>query len=875
MDLCTGGVLPVGSARSSSMARTGTSPQRTGGEWPYLREYDQGHLSRIALPLGGIGTGTISLGGRGDLRSWEIVNRAAKDFQPPISFFAIYARQSGAPPVTRIIEGLIEPEHYEGFWGSPNVLAGFPRFRRCSFRAAYPLGQVLLSDPAMPVDVRIEAFNPLVPGDADASGIPIAVVRFVILNRSAKPVSASICGTMTNFIGSDGKYQTASDNVNEFRESGRPRLRGLFMSSKDMDPEATQYGTMALATTGPGKVSHRTVWVEAFGRTLSDFWNEFSRNGKVTDPDTEGWRIPVASLAVPVRIPARTSRSVTFLIAWHFPNRRSWSKPETTVPENVLDRWNEVADTHARIGNFYSNCYTDAWDVAERTAAVLPKLEAKTVEFVRAFCDSDLPECVKEAALSKVSTLRTNTCFRTEDGNLYGWEGSLADTSCCYGSCNHVWNYEYVTPFLFGSLAKSMRDVELFYATDDKGLMHYRVNLPLERSCEFPYTAADGQMGALMKLYREWQLSGDDAMLKRLWPKARKALEFCWIPKGWDADRDGVMEGCQHNTMDIEFFGPNPEVGVWYLGALRACEEMARYLGDTEFAETCRDLFENGSAWIDEHLFNGEYYEHEIRPPKGDDSIADGLRFILGTTDLEKNTNQLGKGCLTDQLVGQVMAHVCGLGYLLRRPHVRRALRSVVRYNFRRDMFDHVNAGRATFALNDEPGMVVASYPHGERPEKPFPYHSGVWSGLEYTAAAGLAFEGQNDSVLKIVRATRSRFDGSKRNPFCETECGYHYVRSMASWALVLAYTGFRYSAVGKTVTFAARDGVHFWSNGYAWGTCRVKVTGGKARVKLKCLHGALPVKRFELQGFGCHNFNRTRVARRGRIVDCLIDRAA
>ncbi|SVD42236.1 uncharacterized protein METZ01_LOCUS395090, partial [marine metagenome] len=45
--------------------------------WPVLKTYDRDHLARIALPLGGIGTGTVSLGGRGDLRDWEIVNRPA------------------------------------------------------------------------------------------------------------------------------------------------------------------------------------------------------------------------------------------------------------------------------------------------------------------------------------------------------------------------------------------------------------------------------------------------------------------------------------------------------------------------------------------------------------------------------------------------------------------------------------------------------------------------------------------------------------------------------------------------------------------------------------------------------------------------------
>ena len=67
--------------------------------WPVLKRYDLEHIARIALPFGGIGTGTVSLGGRGDLRDWEIMNRPAKGFVPISSknsstgpFFALYTK---------------------------------------------------------------------------------------------------------------------------------------------------------------------------------------------------------------------------------------------------------------------------------------------------------------------------------------------------------------------------------------------------------------------------------------------------------------------------------------------------------------------------------------------------------------------------------------------------------------------------------------------------------------------------------------------------------------------------------------------------------------------------------------------------------------
>src|SRR6185295_16452675 len=135
------------------------------------------------------------------------------------------------------------------------------------------------------------------------------------------------------------------------------------------------------------------------------------------------------------------------------------------------------------------------------------------------------------------------------------------------------------------------------------------------------------------------------------WPHIKKAMSFAWTGI-WDKDKDGVMEGSQHNTMDINYMGPNPQMAGWYLGALRASEEMATYLKDKEFAKECHDLYAKGRKWVDGNLFNGEYYEHHI--PEGSTKVA-----------------QLGKGYLVDQLVGQYLAHTTGLGYVLDQSHVQ------------------------------------------------------------------------------------------------------------------------------------------------------------------------------------------------------------
>jgi uncharacterized protein (DUF608 family) len=821
--------------------------------WPVLKRYDQDHTVRIALPLGGIGTGTVSLGGRGDLRDWEIMNRTAKGFVPMRQrsvgpFFALFAKTGEGKTTTRAIEGVIDVSGYEESHGSTVPNHGLPRFRQCSFAAAYPFGQVMLSDDDVPVDVRIEAFNPLIPVDAEASGIPVAVLRYVLTNKTNNAVTASVCGSMPNFIGIDGSaYRNdwkgdpvpigAKANANKFRESDR--IRGIFMHSEGVDAEAEQWGTIALTTTAKSGVTHRSNWIRGgWGSSLLDFWDDFSDDGKLRMRKDTGEDMPMASLAVEVELPARGTKEVKFLLTWHVPNRQTWTPKR------------KGKDT---IGNYYTTKYADAWDVAEKFAPQLGTLEKKTAQFVRAFCQSDLPEVVKEAALFNISTLRTQTCFRTADGRFFGWEGSSNTRGCCHGSCTHVWNYEQALAFLYGSLACLMREVEFAHATDDDGLMSFRVHLPLEHAQDFGKAAADGQMGCIMKIYRDWQLSGDDQMLRDLWPGVKRALEFCWIKGGWDADKDGVMEGCQHNTMDVEYYGPNPQMGVWYLGALRAAEEMARHLGEDDFAATCRRLFENGSKWIDDNLFNGEYYEHQVRPPKDKSDIAPSLLIGMGAKDPTKPDYQLASGCLVDQLVGQYMAHVCGLGYLLDRDNVGATMRGIMKYNLREGLYGHFNCMRS-FAMGDESALLMASYPE-DKPENPFSYFTEVMTGFEYTAAVGMLYEGQTEAGLKCIENIRDRYDGRKRSPFNEAECGHHYARAMASWAAVLALTGFNHSGVEKSMTFANKGGTHFWSNGYAWGNCLVKRSKRAAQVELSVMHGELTLEKFTLGDFGQAQF--------------------
>jgi uncharacterized protein (DUF608 family) len=148
-----------------------------------------------------------------------------------------------------------------------------------------------------------------------------------------------------------------------------------------------------------------------------------------------------------------------------------------------------------------------------------------------------------------------------EDGTFLGFEGCNSESGCCQGTCTHVWNYAWTLAALFPSLEREMRRIDFEEGTDEDGYMSYRTPLPFDseplREYHDAAPAIDGQMGSVMRLYREWTRSGDDGFLEELWPHAKRAIEFAFKHEEWDPDADGLLTGAQHNTYDIEFHGPN------------------------------------------------------------------------------------------------------------------------------------------------------------------------------------------------------------------------------------------------------------------------------------------------------------------------------
>ncbi|MCC6587630.1 MAG: twin-arginine translocation signal domain-containing protein [Bryobacterales bacterium] len=854
-----GVTLAAGTAATSAPAPSQSQPAPTSAPVvrptiAYPRTFRGRQLSMIAFPLGGVGAGSVSLGGRGQLRDWEIFNRPDKGNNLSYAFPAIWVQAGNTKPVARVLESRILPP-YEGAsgLGSQNV-PGLARLSSASFTGEFPFARIDFTDRKLPVKVRLEAFTPFIPLEPDDSGLPVTVLRYTVTNPGPASAKVSIAFSIDNPVGSPPRGQQKDTRQNEFRRG--QSLQGLYMSNSGLAPDDPLQGSFALCLldTGGAQVTHLRGWPR--GRWWNApmlFWDDFSADGSLgPEPADLG---TVGALCSSETIAPNATATYTFVLAWRFPNR---------TPERC--GWAAVKGYEKHpIGNWYAERFPSAWDAAEYLAANLPRLERETRAFTAAVRDSTLPGSVKDGAMANLSTLVSTTCFRTADGEFHGFEGVNDKAGCCHGNCTHVWNYETTTTFLFPSHARSLRKAAFGYSMDDLGAIHFRQMLP-EGTGRSGFAATDGQMGQILHAYLDWQLSADSQWLKSMWPRLKKALEFSWLKGGWDADKDGVMEGVQHNTYDVEFYGPNPQCGIYYLGGLRAAEEMATAVGDTAAAQQYRRLFDNGSRWIDANLFNGRYYIQKVRSYEKS-QILPVLRSSSGADDPTHPEYQVGEGCLADQLVGQYLADVAGLGPLVEPANIRKALESIWQHNYRRTLEEHDSVQRV-YAVNDEPALLVCSYGNAERPRIPFPYYAEAWTGLEYMAGAQMIYAGLVTEGVRLFETARSRHDGERRNPWDEPECGHHYARAMSAWSGIVALSGFLYHGAQGRVSLTPRwqpgNGRWFWSTGTGWGA----YSQSRQQTTIEVLHGSLPFQTCEFEGTG-----PLQVSSNGALVSTHVER--
>ena len=770
--------------------------------------YEGRRLSHIAFPLGGIGAGMICLEGTGALSRFSLRNRPDLANEPKV-FAAVSIK--GSQKAARVLEGQVPdwklcPQFPGGELGGPTPACwGLPRFRQAAFKARFPFATVHLKDDAVPLEVKLTGWSPFSPGDADNASLPVASLEYEFLNRGPAAVDAVFSFNAQNFM---------AEPEDPLRQNFKPldRIRstagGFILYGPGAEGHPWDEGCWAAWTDDPNaKVNHawfRGTWADS----LQMVWRDVMSGECHARNPLSASSSPGASIFVPFSVAPGQTKTITLHVAWYVPKSNLY-EPKLGFKDGKWMSYSNAAQTYQP---WYAGRFAGIEEVIRYWQDRHRPLRQAAEKFSRAFYDSTLPPEVIESVAANLTILKSPTVLRQTDGRLWGWEGSNDSVGSCYGSSTHVWNYAQAIAHLFPDLERSLRETEFGPNQNEDGHQYSRAALPIrpmEEVHEFPdgpfggWEAADGQLGGVIKAYREWRISGDTAWLHRLWPRIRASLDYCI--RTWDPRHRGWIEEPHLTTYDVRFWGADSMCTSIYLGALQAATLMAKALN--EAVNDYSELLGRGVRRMEGELFNGEYFIQRIEWrhlqtsfPTGDawarifPESPDGLDLARK----EGPKYQYGDGCLSDGVLGAWLCLVSGLGEVFDIRKVESHLSAVRRYNLKVELADQANLKRAIFACRDESGLLLCTWPRGDEPSLPFAYANEVWTGIEYQVASHLIALGKIDEGLDIVRSCRRRYDGRLRNPFDEVESGHWYARAMSSYALLQAFSGARFDAVEK-----------------------------------------------------------------------------
>jgi len=817
----------------------------------YNTRYIGPNLSRVAFPIGGLGAGMFCLEGSGAIAQVSTQNQPDV-FSDPWMFAAICVK--GLANGAKMLCGPVpEWKHFGlhlsalGYGGSA---IGLPHFAGAEFKTEFPFCKIALHDADIPLRVEITGWSPFIPGDEDNSGLPVGALEYKFTNTGKQAVSAVFSFNTKNILQADGG-----------RDSIKP-LKNGFILSQQGKKEKPLPSDLAIFTQSEDAVVDHCWFRGGWWDPATMCWNAIkSGELKSNPPVPEG--APGASLCIPIELAPGKEKTIRVQLCWYTPD--SEIREGNPGPKKVTDPEKGICNSPGDIGldkydkdfdgktykPWYSSKFESITAVADYWRKHYDELRQKSMRFTRAFYSSTLPPEVMEAVACNLSILKSPTQLRQYDGRFWSWEGTGDTWGSDPGSCTHVLNYAQAVAHLFPALESSLRGTEFCENQAENGHQNFRATMPIQPNSHDFHAAADGQLGGIMKVHRDWRISGDNEWLKKIYPMVKVSLDYCI--KTWDPRHRGAIEEPHHNTYDIEFWGADGMHTSFYIGALNAFCAMGEHLGkDVSFYS---ELAAKAKTVLETELWNGEYFYQQINyttlnaknPATAKSYGGDYSPEAIEVLEKEGPKYQYGKGCLSDGILGAWMAAMCGVPGTIDPNKIKSHLLAVHKYNHKASLREHANPQRPSYALGDEGGLLLCSWPKGSKLSLPFVYSDEVWTGIEHQVAAHLMMTGNVKEGLEIARTSRDRYDGRIRNPFNEYEWGAWYSRALSSYGYLQALTGVRYDAVDKTLHIDSKIGdfTSFLSTEKGFGT--VSWVKGKASVKV--YYGEIDVNRAMVSG--------------------------
>lgn len=830
MGLATGGVLigfPAFGMSNSKSEYTIPVDKGLSPEW-YKSLYERGQaevykgkeLAYVGMPIGGICTGTVYLGGDGKLWLWDIFNetkegivdktykdwQGKKEIKPRDGANFIFP----VAPEYPFEQGFgIRVIQKDSVWQKS---LDFKGFNDITFKGQYPMAEVNYRDAKLPITIDLQSFSPFVPLNVDASSYPATVMNFKITNTSNKKATIELSGWLENAVLNNTQNNPTVQLINTIETLGGNTVLSCTAKTENAAiKKKKDFGNMSLMLLQSSKKTKADAGIKVNSPLLFPDENQ----AKATAQHGEQL---VGALSKKVKLEPGATTEITFIVSWYFPN--------LVLPQNKNSKGENK-------GRSYSKRFANAAAVANAIATNYNELHQKTLAWKNCFYDdATLPHWFLNRTFLNNSILATETSFLLEDGRFWGWEG----IGCCSGTCTHVWHYAQGLGRIFPELEKNLRERTDFAVIDNKsGGIDFRGSLANKY-------AADGQAGVVLRAYRDYLISENNAVfLEKNWSNIKLSLQYLINLDKEDGEANGAIFGEQHNTLDAEWYGNVPVITSLYLAALAASVEMAKAIQDISAEKEYSTILVAGKKNI-EKLFNGEF-------------------FIQNEDPKHKNAIGIGSGCYIDQVFGQSWAFQLGLGRLYNKEMILKSLESLWKYNFvpdmgpLRDSISPENNGRP-YALAGDAGLVMCTWPLGGKRndwEKhwQFGYFNEVMTGFEHQLASHYIWEDQLDYGLSLVKAVHERYGASKRNPYNEIECSDHYSRAMASYGAFIAASGFTYNGPKGQLGFAPKltpenfKAAFTATNG--WGSLQQTRTATSQTNAIKLAYGTLRLQEIEL----------------------------
>lgn len=845
-------ILPSITANANEKVFDDQTPENDLAPRAYNKAYTGAYLNRVAFPIGGLGAGMFCMEGTGAISHMSIKN-APDIFNEPGIFAALYVKdvKNGA----KVLEGPVPDWKKFGQRDAGNGLAGsitgLPHFHNASFLARFPFAELELTDKDIPLKVSVTGWSPFVPTEEDNSSLPVGAMEYLFVNNGTTKAEAIFSFNAKNFVG----IENGTNSIKSFTNG--------FILNEAGTKEKKLPTDFAIFTNNDNTTVDHCWFRGGWWDPLTMAWNAV-KDGKIVNNAPVEKDAPGASLYLPFTLAPNASKTIRVMFAWYTPDseftfgdvgkRKENCDPSSgccNSPADIgLDKYDKDFD-----GKYYKPWYSSRFKSIEEVCKFwndnYDELKRKSTLLKDAFYKSTLPPEVIEAVAANLTILKSPTVMRQYDGRLWSFEGCGDSWGCCHGSCTHVWNYAQAISHLFPALERSLRNTEFCESQDENGHQNFRSVLPIQPATHTFHAAADGQLGGIMKVYREWRISGDNEWLQKIYPMVQKSIDYCI--NTWDPRHKGIIEEPHHNTYDIEFWGPDGMHCTFYLGALEAIIAMGTHLNKD--VSLYKELSSKGRTFLEKELFDGEYFIQKIQftglnaqnPATAQSFGGEYSKEAQELLQKEGPKYQYGKGCLSDGVLGAWIARMCYLNDPADSSKIKSHLKAIHKYNLKSNLSEHANPQRPSYALGEEGGLLLCSWPKGGKLSLPFVYSDEVWTGIEHQVAAHLMLMGNVKEGLEIVQYSRNRYDGRIRNPFNEYECGHWYARAMSSYGYLQSLTGVRFDAVDKILYVDSKIGdfTSFISTETGFGTVTLKANKPTVNV----VYGKIDVQKIIVSG--------------------------